>query len=105
VPAKRKPIGNDLDDVLKRANKFLAQTGEEKRKKVKELLKKQEVHDSGKQCHCGGKIVRIKSWAIRLIKTDVIGGDCYRELEPKDLIEEYTPYHCQNCGIQYFKLP
>ncbi len=96
---------NEVGKLLVDALTEVVKEREEKKEKAQELLKKQEVCDSGKLCHCGGKIINIKSWAIRVFASDIIGGNCYRELRPEDLIENHTPYHCQNCGIQYFKLP
>ena len=107
---KTKPPNDSLPLVdLKKAVKHvkIQKSGEEV---AEELLRKRIVEKSGKKCHCRGNIIKVKSWIIRPRHYDgLIGpgsrGECYRKLTLQDLAEQFTPLHCEDCGVQYFKLP
>ncbi|MBI2062723.1 MAG: hypothetical protein HYT61_00580 [Candidatus Yanofskybacteria bacterium] len=67
------------------------------------LLKKETEERSGRKCHCGGDVIRIKFWRVYIppsLRDFVMGV-----IEETQYVEDFTPFHCKKCGIQYFKLP
>lgn len=113
MPKTKKPLPIiDLEKARERAVSFLEKMPKQNGSKANKLLQKKVVKKTGKICLCGGSIVKVKFWEIRekFVRHPVVfgpgsGRGCYRELEPEDLTEKFTPLHCEDCGVQYFKLP
>lgn len=96
----------DLDKASKRIRKNLSKIGKiiDGGEETKKLLRKRVVEKSGKKCHCGGHIVKVKFWELPAVHFNGIYGPGSR-VGPRNPIEKFTPLHCENCGIQYFELP
>ncbi|MBI2064092.1 MAG: hypothetical protein HYT65_03860 [Candidatus Yanofskybacteria bacterium] len=95
-----KGSGTLFFDLERASNRLKKEEG----KVAEKLLRKRVVEKSGRKCYCGGHIVKIKYWELSPVHfSGVYGPGSSRG--PRIPVEMFTPLHCENCGVQYFKLP